>query len=67
MYAPLPFDNIGGFKYNAPRSNNNNPLKNPLIFPRTRTNQAQCEKQVCNYLVQMGQIKIFLSLLLSSY
>lgn len=53
----IPFDNIGGFKYNAPRSNNNNPLKNPLIFPRTRTNQAQCEKQVCNYLVQMGEIK----------
>ena len=35
----------------------NNPLKNPLILPRTKTNQAQCEKQVSNYLIQMGEIK----------
>ena len=53
----IPFNNIGGFEYNPPNANNNNPLKNPLILPRTRTNQTQCEKQVSNYLVQMGEIK----------
>ena len=53
----LPFNNIGGFVYSPPSANNNNPLKNPLILPRTRTNQAQCEKQVSTYLNQMGEIK----------
>ena len=53
------YNNIGNFKYTPPTSNNNNPVYNPLFFPRVsgRGADAETKEEVDQFLNEVGSYK----------